>query len=200
MFGMSLIMLCVVIFAIGLFLLTFGVVGYGMLIYNRFVNLKNSAESTFHQIEVALKKRFDMINQLVEATRGYMKFEKDTMTKIAEMRSAVRNIKTAKDVKRANTLMSAFLSNLYAVMENYPDLKSAEQVQSLMNSIKDVETEISRLRYTYNNVVQTYNTMRETVPSNIVAMLCNFSKMDYLEFEEEIKERPHIDLEGGEKA
>jgi len=179
-------------------LLLLGLVGcFGIIyIYNRFVSLKNSAESTFHQIDVALKKRFDMINQLVEAVKGSMKFEKTTMTKIAEMRSAVRTIKSPKDARNANALMSSFLSNLYAVMEKYPELKSVEQVKSLMGSIKDVETEIARLRYTYNNIVQTFNTMREKIPSNIIALICGFKKLDYLEFEdeEEIKERPHIDL------
>jgi LemA protein len=137
-----------------------------------------------------------MINQLVEAVKGSMKFEKTTMTKIAEMRSAVRTIKSPKDARNANALMSSFLSNLYAVMEKYPELKSVEQVKSLMGSIKDVETEIARLRYTYNNIVQTFNTMREKIPSNIIALICGFKKLDYLEFEdeEEIKERPHIDL------
>ncbi len=156
--------------------------------YNRFVQLDNAIENTFHQIRVAMKKRFDMINQLVEAASSYVKFEKDVMTSVAKLRNI--NLNTPADVKDADALARNVFGKLVAVMENYPDLKSAQLVQDLMNSIKGVESEIARLRYLYNDQVQNYNMLREMFPSNIVAAMFGFREKEYLQFGEEIERRP----------
>jgi len=177
-----------------LVLLLFWAIG----IYNRFINLKNGIESTFNQINVALKKRIDLISQLVEATRGYMKYEKETLTKITELRSKVLSGNVdANNIKQIERETRQILGNIMVQVENYPDLKANENVSKLMDNIKEVEDEIARLRYTYNNIVQEYNTMTETVPSNIVASLFHFTKKPYLQFEEsqkELNKRPKIDL------
>ena len=177
-----------------LVLLLFWAIG----IYNRFINLKNGIESTFNQINVALKKRIDLISQLVEATRGYMKYEKETLTKITELRSKVLSGNVdANNIKQIERESRQILGNIMVQVENYPDLKANENVSKLMDNIKEVEDEIARLRYTYNNIVQEYNTMTETVPSNIVASLFHFTKKPYLQFEEsqkELNKRPKIDL------
>jgi LemA protein len=165
--------------------------------YNRFVNLKNGIESTFNQINVALKKRLDLISQLVEATKGYMKFEKETLTKITELRSRVLSSSNVEDVQQIERETRQILGNIMVQVENYPDLKASQNVSQLMNSIKEVEDEIARLRYTYNNIVQEFNTLTETIPSNFIAKLFGFSKREYLQFEEtqqELNKRPKIDL------
>ncbi len=166
------------------------VIGLFIFYYNRFVSLNNSAQSIFHQIQVAMKKRSDMIRQLVDVTKGYIKYEKDVMTKVTQLRSSVRVLNTADQIKKANTLMTSLLSNLYATFENYPDLKASQEVQQLMQQISDVENEIARLRYTYNNVVQTFNTLCDTIPSSFVAALAGFKHLDYLEFGEELDRTP----------
>jgi len=161
-----------------------------ILIYNKFQRLKNGAEAGISQIKVALKKRLDMISQLVEIVKSYAKFERQVMENIAKMRSSIREIKTPRDVNRINNESKRILNNLIAVVESYPNLKASENVKDLMNAITDVEDEIARQRYTYNNIVQDYNTRVSSIPSNLVAKIYSFKKIEYLEFEDEVNKRP----------
>jgi len=187
--NLTLIIILVILFLILIWFVT---------TYNRFINLKNGIESTFNQINVALKKRIDLISQLVEATRGYMKYEKETLTKITELRSKVLSGNVdANNIKQIERESRQILGNIMVQVENYPDLKANENVSKLMDNIKEVEDEIARLRYTYNNIVQEYNTMVESIPSNIVASLFHFTKKPYLQFEEsqqELNKRPKIEF------
>lgn len=161
-----------------------------ILIYNKFQRLKNGAEAGISQIKVALKKRLDMISQLVEIVKSYAKFERQVMENIAKMRSSIGEIKTPQDVNKINNESKRILNNLIAVVESYPNLKASENVKDLMNAITDVEDEIARQRYTYNNIVQDYNTRVSSIPSNLVAKMYSFKKIEYLEFEEEVNKRP----------
>ena len=161
-----------------------------ILIYNKFQRLKNGAEAGISQIKVALKKRLDMISQLVEIVKSYAKFERQVMENISKMRSSIGEIKTPQDVNKINNESKRILNNLIAVVESYPNLKASENVKDLMNAITDVEDEIARQRYTYNNIVQDYNTRVSSIPSNLVAKMYSFKKIEYLEFEEEVNKRP----------
>ena len=165
---------------------------YIITIYNRFQQLKNGAEATLNQVKVALKKRLDLINQLVETVKSYANFEKSTLEQITAMRSAVGKANTASELSQIDKLSKNLLGNINVVVENYPDLKTNTVVKDLTQSIQSVEEEIARQRYTYNNIVQEYNTMVDTIPSNIVANLFGFRKLDYLEIEEEVERRPEI--------
>jgi LemA protein len=161
--------------------------------YNRFMSLRNASESTLGQIKVAMKKRLDMIEQLLGAVKSYAKFEQETLTKITSMRTAVAKGGVG-DVNAIDKESRALIGSLYAVAEAYPNLKTSETVTSLMTSINGMETEIGRQRYTYNNIAQQLNTMVDTIPSNFVAMIAGIRKLDYLEFEEEIKKAPKIEF------
>jgi LemA protein len=161
-----------------------------ILIYNKFQRLKNGAEAGISQIKVVLKKRLDMISQLVEIVKSYAKFERQVMENIAKIRSSIGEIKTPQDVNKINNESKRILNNLIAVVESYPNLKASENVKDLMNAITDVEDEIARQRYTYNNIVQDYNTRVCSIPSNLVAKMYSFKKIEYLEFEEEVNKRP----------
>jgi LemA protein len=161
-----------------------------ILIYNKFQRLKNGAEAGISQIKVVLKKRLDMISQLVEIVKSYAKFERQVMENIAKIRSSIGEIKTPQDVNKINNESKRILNNLIAVVESYPNLKASENVKDLMNAITDVEDEIARQRYTYNNIVQDYNTRVSSIPSNLVAKMYSFKKIEYLEFEEEVNKRP----------
>ncbi len=175
------IILVIILIILGLFISS----------YNRFKTLKNGAESGLAQIKVALKKRLDMITQLVDTAKGYAEFEKSTMTEVTKMRSKVGQISSAGELSKIGNQSRKILDNIIAVMENYPDLKSNENVKELMKAIQNIEDEISRHRYTYNNIIQEYNTKTEVVPSNIVANVFHFTKLEYLEFDEaEISKRP----------
>jgi LemA protein len=162
-------------------------------IYNRFVSLRNAADAELGQIKVALKKRLDMIEQLLGAVKSYAKFEKETLTQITGLRASVAKGGPA-EVNAAERESRSILGNLFAVAEAYPNLKTSDTVISLQSSIKDVEAEIARQRYTYNNIAQQFNTMIDTIPSNIVGALLGMRKLEYLEFEEEIKKAPKIEF------
>ncbi|MGQ9543624.1 MAG: LemA family protein [Candidatus Bathyarchaeia archaeon] len=162
-------------------------------IYNRFFSLKNSAEATLGQVKVAMKKRLDMIEQLLESVKSYAKFEREVLEKITSLRSEVLKSGTEglRDVDRESRTI---IGNLMAVAENYPDLKTSSTVSTLMDSVKDIEVEIARQRYTYNNIVQEYNIMQDIIPSKFVSTILNLRKMDYLQFEEGIERRPRIEF------
>jgi LemA protein len=174
------------------------ILGVGLLIisiYNRFFSLKNSAESTLGQIRVAMKKRLDMIEQLLGAVKSYAKFEKETLEKVTSLRASVAKAGTdAGEINRVERESRAILGNLFAVAEAYPDLKTSTTVTNLMEATRGVETEIARQRYTYNNICQQFNTMLDTIPSNIVGRLIGLARLGYLEFEKEIEQPPKIEF------
>ncbi len=161
-----------------------------ILAYNKFQILKNGADAGLSQIAVALKKRFDMITQLVDIVKSYAKFERGVFEKVAEIRSIIQQPETTQTVTRINQGSRGLLDRISAVVEAYPNLKASENVTQLMHAITDVEDEIARLRYTYNNIVQDYNTRSETFPSSIVARLFSFKKLEYLQFEDESQHKP----------
>ncbi len=162
-------------------------------IYNRFVSLKNSSEATLGQIRVAMKKRLDMIDQLLGSVKSYAKFEKETLERVTAMRSSVATASPG-DLNKVEAESRSIFGRLLAVMEAYPDLKTATTVKTLMDSIRSIEDEIARQRYTYNNISQEFNTMVDTIPSNFVAKLMHLAKLEYLQFEEAIQTPPKIEF------
>jgi LemA protein len=176
----------VVVVLIGLILWVVG-------IYNRFVSLRNSSDATLGQIRVAMKKRLDMIDQLLGAVKSYAKFEKETLERVTAMRASVATAGPG-DLNKVEAESRSIFGRLLAVAENYPDLKTSGTVTSLMDSVKNLEDEIARQRYTYNNISQEFNTMIDTIPSNFVANRMHLVKLEYLQFEEAIKTPPKIEF------
>ena len=167
-------------------------VGYfSVNIYNDFKKYRNAADATMGQIKVAMKKRLDMIEQLLGAVKGYVKHEKGLFESIARLRAG---IDSTENLGTLETETRTITGSLLAVAEAYPDLKASEGVQKLMAAIVDVEAEIARHRYTFNNVVQQYNTMQDTIPSSLIAGSAGASKLGYLEFEEKIENPPDISV------
>ena len=162
-------------------------------IYNRFYTLKNSSEATLGQIRVAMKKRLDMIEQLLGAVKSYAKFERETFERVTAMRTSVATAGPG-DLNKVEAESRSLLGRLFAVAENYPELKTSTTVTNLMDSIKGLEDEISRQRYTYNNISQEFNTMLDTIPSNFIGRLIGLLKLDYLQFEDAIKTPPKIEF------
>ncbi len=157
--------------------------------YNRLFRFRNAAEAELGQIRVAMKKRFDMIEQLLGAVKGYTKFEREVFEKVAALRAQVLNAGPANlaDIQRESANL---FGSIRAVAEAYPDLKASETVKKLMDAIVGLEDEIGRQRYTYNNVVQEFNTMVDTIPTNIVAGVLGLTKLEYLKFGDEIETPP----------
>jgi LemA protein len=159
--------------------------------YNRLFRFKNAAEAELGQIRVAMKKRFDMIEQLLGAVKGYTKFEREVFEKVATLRAQISTAGPANlaDIQRESANL---FGSIRAVAEAYPDLKASETVKKLMDAIVSLEDEIGRQRYTYNNVVQEFNTMCDTIPSNIVAGMLGLKKLEYLRFGDEIESAPKV--------
>ena len=174
-------------------LVLIGLILWAIGIYNRFVSLKNSSEATLGQIRVAMKKRLDMIDQLLGSVKSYAKFEKETLEKVTAMRASVATASPG-DLNKVEAESRSIFGRLLAVAENYPDLKTSTTVTSMMNSIKDLEDEIARQRYTYNNISQEFNTMVDTIPSTFIAKLMGLVKLEYLQFEDAIKTPPKIEF------
>ena len=182
-----------IIILIVIVLVIIGLIIWAVGIYNRFYSLKNSSEATLGQIRVAMKKRLDMIEQLLGAVKSYAKFEQDTLTKVTAMRAAVATAGPG-DLNKVEAESRSIFGRLLAVAENYPDLKTATTVTSLMSSVKDLENEISRQRYTYNNISQEFNTMMDTIPSKFIGGMTHLQKLEYLQFEEAIATAPKIEF------
>jgi LemA protein len=157
---------------------------YFVTIYNRLQSLRNGAEATLSQIRVAMKKRLDMVEQLVELTKSYAHFEHDVLEKITSLRTGLGSASPV-DLKRINGDSLGLLADIKATAESYPVLKTSDTVIATMSAIRDVEDEISRHRYTYNNVIQEFNTMLVTLPSSFIASSSGMHKLDYLNFEED---------------
>ena len=169
------------------------VILWAVSIYNRFVSLKNSSEATLGQIRVAMKKRLDMIDQLLGAVKSYAKFEKETFERVTAMRASVATASPG-DLNKVEAESRSIFGRLLAVAENYPDLKTSTTVTSLMDSVKTLEDEIARQRYTFNNISQEFNTKMDTIPSSFIANLMHLVKLEYLQFEEAIKTPPKIEF------
>jgi len=169
-----------------------GIVFYVIAVYNRFQQLKNGGESTLNQVKVALKKRLDMLSQLLDSVKSYASFEKGTLEKITEMRTSVLKASSPDEINNIERQSRQILGNILVSVENYPELKTSEIVKELTGAVQNIEDEIARHRYTYNNIVQEFNTMIDTVPSNFIAGMFGFSKMKYLEFGEEINKTPDL--------
>jgi LemA protein len=164
---------------------------YFFLTYNRFQSLRNAGEATLGQVKVAMKKRLDMIEQLIDSVKSYARFERDTFEKITSMRASIGRA-TPDELRRIDVESRGIFGNILAVAENYPELKTSETVAVSMNAIKELEEEIARHRYTYNNIIQEFNTMLDVIPSKFVGSSIRLSKMNYLEFKEEELRRPEV--------
>lgn len=170
------------------------IIVYYFSIYNKFQSLKNASQATLNQIRVAIRKRLDLISQLADSVRSYAKFEREVLEKITSLRSMI-GTSSPSDLNKIDREARGIIERLFAVVEAYPDLKTSQAVNQLMQSIREVEDEIARHRYTYNNIVQQYNTMIDTFPSNIIARMNGFTKLDYLEVGVgPLGERPKIEF------
>jgi len=165
-------------------------------LYNGLVTRRNRIDEAFGQIEVQLKRRHDLIPNLVEAVKGYMGFEQDVLTKVTEARAnavAAGAQGPAQQASAENVLTGA-LRSLFAVVENYPDLKASTNVLQLQEELTTTENQISFSRQHYNATVLDYNTTIATVPSALIAGPLGFSKREFFDAEPEAANVPTVDL------
>ncbi len=161
-------------------------------IYNGLVQLRNQVNNAWAQIDVQLKRRHDLIPNLVETAKGYMKHERETLESITEARSRAMGAESVKDKSVAEGALSGAMSNFFLVVENYPDLKASQNFLSLQEELTSTENKISFARQSYNDHVLFFNNKIQMFPSNIIAGMFNFSIKDYFEIEDKEKEVPKV--------
>jgi LemA protein len=154
-------------------------------IYNSLVRLRNQVDNAWSQIDVQLKRRHDLIPNLVETAKGYMTHERETFEKITEARSKAMGAHNVSDASRAEGQLTEALSKFMLVVENYPELKANQNFLSLQETLTSTENKIAFSRQGYNDQVLFYNNKIQMFPSNIVAGMFSFTKRDYFEIQNE---------------
>ncbi len=165
-------------------------------LYNKLVKNRQSVEEGWSGIDVQLKRRSNLIPNLLAAVKGYMKHEKGLLEGITKMRSHANDVadKGPEERAKAEGALGAGLLNLFAVMENYPDLKANENVMDFQKSLSEIEDEIQLSRRYYNGAVRNMNVSVEAFPSNLVANHFNFIKAEFFEIEEAAKQVPKVEF------
>jgi LemA protein len=164
-----------------------------VLIYNGLVSKRNAVQDAWAQIDVQLKRRYDLIPNLIETVRGYMKYEKSTLTQITQLRSSIIS-GSVQDKAAANNQLSGALKSLFAVAENYPDLKASDTYKNLQDELENTEDKISFVRTSYNDYVLSYNNAIQQFPGNMFASSFGFAKMDFFQAPEGEREAVKVDL------
>jgi LemA protein len=173
-----------------------GILFYGIGLYNGLVNKRNQVKNGFSQIDVQLTRRYDLIPNLVESVKGYMEHERGTLEAVINARNAALNgLQTAandpsnpeaiKALAAAETTLTGSLGKLFALVENYPDLKASENMLEFQEELTTTENKVAFARQAFNDSVLGYNNAREVFPGNFVASFFNFTAAEYLEIETE---------------
>lgn len=153
--------------------------------YNQLVKLRNMVKDQWSQIDVLLKRRYDLIPNLVETVKGYAAHEKETLEAVINARNKATTTSSVEDSSIANNELTGALNKLFALTESYPNLKANTNFLDLQANLKETEDKISYARQFYNDSVLKYNNKVEMIPTNIVAMLFGFKKYDFFEISDE---------------
>ena len=177
------------------YIIPVAVVGGGIMIYNSLVKMRVQVDGAWADIDVQLKRRHDLIPNIVETVKGYAGHEKDTLKAVVDARSAAMSAQGPAKQAEAENMLTGALKSLFALSEAYPDLKAADNFKDLQQTLKELETGIQQARRYYNAVVRDYNTKIGQVPSNILAKAFNFSKKDFFEIDEGEGEVPSVSFD-----
>ncbi len=164
-----------------------GVIGILILIavfmYNRLITLRNSVKNAWSGIETQLQRRYDLIPNLVETVKGYMAHEREVLESVTKARTAFLNADSVKETAQAENMMAGALKTLFAVSENYPELKASQNFLMLQEELAGTENKVSYARQRYNNSVMDYNTAIQKFPANLFAGMFGFKETDFFEVE-----------------
>ncbi len=158
--------------------------------YNSLVTLRNRCDNAWSQVDVQLRRRYDLIPNLVETVKGYAKHEREVFEKVTQARAAAINAQTVQDQGQAENMLSGALKSLFAVVENYPELKANQNFLLLQEELAGTEGKIAYARQFYNDQVMKFNLKQEVFPSNIIANMFGFKTKEYFQIEEEIARGP----------
>ena len=168
---------------------------WGIATYNRLIGLKNQKENGWRQIDVQLKRRHDLIPNLVNTVRGAMEFERDTLTQVMEARAKAMAASGPADASRKEGELTQALGRLFAVAENYPQLRANENVKMLQEELAATENKVGFARQFYNDIATKYNIARETFPSNLIAGSLGFTQAELFEITDAAERQvPTVDL------
>lgn len=158
---------------------------YAVSVYNGFILLRNRVNEAWSDIEVQMKRRYDLIPNLVETVKGYAKHESGTLEKVIQARNmAMASQGNIKELAQSENVLTGALKSIFALTENYPDLKANANFMELQRELRDTEDKIQAARRFYNGNVLAFNTKIELFPSNIVAAMFHFEKRDFFELAE----------------
>ena len=163
--------------------------------YNGLISLRNRKDDQWSQIDVQLKRRADLIPNLVETVKGYAKHEKGTLEDVVKARNSYMSASTPEEKMKESGELSKMVNKLFALAESYPELKANENFLSLQEDLKDTENKISTARQFYNDTVLTYNNKVQMVPSNIVAGICGFKIATFFEATDEERKNVKVSFE-----
>lgn len=170
------------------------VVLYAVSTYNKLVGLRNRVNDQWSQIDVELKRRFDLIPNLVETVKGYAKHEKETLENVIKARNSYLTAGTKEQALKADKELNGALSRLLVTVEQYPDLKANQSFLDLQAQLKDTEDKISFARKFYNDTALKLNNAVEMFPSNLIANMFKFTKVEYFKADEEEKENVKVEF------
>ncbi len=165
---------------------------WGVSVYNNLIVLRNRVKDQWAQIDVQLKRRFDLIPNLVETVKGYAKHEKDTLDAVIKARNSYMSAKLPEDEMKADGELNQAISKLFALSESYPELKANTNFQELQKELSETEGKIASARGFYNDTVMVYNNKISMVPSNIIASLFKFKEEKFFEANETERENVQV--------
>jgi LemA protein len=168
--------------------------------FNRLVRLRNRAENAWAQVDVQLRKRYDLIPNLVEAVKGYAAHERQTFEEVTQARTAAQRAQGVAEQAQAENALTAAIGRLFAVAEDYPQLRATENFQQLQAQLSDVEQAIAVSRQVYNDTVLTYDNALETVPTNVIAGMFHFRAREYFQTEDATREAPRVQFDEPQAA
>lgn len=158
--------------------------GWLISVYNTLVKLRNRVQNSWAQIDVQLKRRFDLVPNLVETVKGYAAHEKDVLEKVTQARSMVQSAQSLEQRQQAENMLTNTLRSLFAVAEAYPQLQANQNFIELQRELSDLEAKIAFARQFFNDTTMNYNTEIQSFPNNILAGMFNFQAMPYFQVDE----------------
>jgi LemA protein len=158
--------------------------------YNSLVTLRNRCDNAWSQVDVQLRRRYDLIPNLVETVKGYARHESGVFERVTQARTAAINANTVKDQAQAENVLTGALKSLFAVAEAYPDLKANQNFLMLQEELAGTESKVAYARQFYNDNVMKFNMRQQVFPSNILANMFGFKLRDYFQIEEEVARGP----------
>lgn len=167
---------------------------WAVMTYNSLVGLKNQVANGWTQIDVQLKRRHDLIPNLVATVKGFMQFEQETLEKVIQARQAAVSAEGVQATSAAEGVLTQSLGRLFALAESYPELKSNQNVLQLQEELTATENKIAFARQFYNDVVMRFNTAQEVFPTNLLALRLGFKRAEFFEAEEAVRVVPAVDL------